>query len=113
MDWGDESIKKRFLPRLAGGTVGAYALSEAESGSDAFALRTRADRDGDDWILNGTKLWITSGAEAEIYLVFASIDLSHGYKGITAFIVERDFEGFSVGKLRKTNSASVHRARRS
>ncbi|MCH7777831.1 MAG: acyl-CoA dehydrogenase [Gemmatimonadetes bacterium] len=98
MDWGDESIKQRFLPRLAGGTVGAYALSEAGSGSDAFALRTRAERDGDDWILNGTKLWITNGAEAEIYVVFASIDLSKGYKGITAFIVERGFEGFSVGK---------------
>ena len=97
-DWGDDSIKQRFLTRLAGGTVGAYALSEAESGSDAFALRCRADQDGDDWVLNGTKLWITNGNEAEIYIIFATIDPSKGYKGITAFIVERDFEGFTVGK---------------
>jgi alkylation response protein AidB-like acyl-CoA dehydrogenase len=98
MDWGSDSIKERFLTRLAGGTVGAYALSEAESGSDAFALRCRAEPDGDDWILNGTKLWITNGNEAEIYVIFATIDPSKGYKGITAFIVERDFEGFAVGK---------------
>ena len=78
--------------------MGSYALSEAGSGSDAFALATRAERDGDDWILNGRKLWITNGAEAGVYLVFANANPTAGYKGITAFIVERDFSGFAVGK---------------
>ncbi len=97
-DWGTDALKQRLLPKLAGGTVGAYALSEAESGSDAFGLQTRAEQDGDDWILTGTKLWITNGEEAEIYLVFATVDPTLGYKGITAFMIERDFDGFSVGK---------------
>jgi alkylation response protein AidB-like acyl-CoA dehydrogenase len=83
---------------LAGGTVGAYALSEAGSGSDAFSLAARAEQKNGDWILNGTKLWITNGAEAEIFVVFATVNPSKGYKGITAFVVEREFDGFSVGK---------------
>jgi alkylation response protein AidB-like acyl-CoA dehydrogenase len=96
--WGSEDVKRRYLPRLAGGTVGAYALSEASSGSDAFALQTRAERHGGNWVLNGRKLWITNGGEAEIFLVFANADFPAGYKGITAFMVERDSPGFSVGK---------------
>jgi alkylation response protein AidB-like acyl-CoA dehydrogenase len=96
--WGSGDIKQRYLPRLAGGTVGAYALSEPGSGSDAFALATRATRQGDDWVLTGRKLWITNGAEAEIYIVFANADPEAGYKGITAFVIERGYPGFSVGK---------------
>ena len=96
--WADDDQKARILPRLASDTVGAYALSESGSGSDAFALACRATQDGDDWILNGQKLWITNGNEAGIFIVFATVDPSAGYKGITAFIVERDFEGFTVGK---------------
>ncbi|MDZ7778634.1 MAG: acyl-CoA dehydrogenase [Gemmatimonadota bacterium] len=96
--WGSEELKARYFPRLASDTVGAYALSEAGSGSDAFALSCRAHQDGDDWILNGQKLWITNGNEAGIYIVFATVDPDAGYRGITAFIVERDFDGFSVGK---------------
>jgi alkylation response protein AidB-like acyl-CoA dehydrogenase len=96
--WADDNQKSRYLPRLASDTVGAYALSEAGSGSDAFALACRATQDGDDWILNGHKLWITNGNEAGIFIVFATMDPSAGYKGITAFIVEKEFEGFSVGK---------------
>ncbi|MDH3291196.1 MAG: acyl-CoA dehydrogenase [Gemmatimonadota bacterium] len=98
LDWGSEALKQKYLPRLAAGTVGAYALSEAGSGSDAFALACRAERDGDAWVLNGAKLWITNGAEAEIYVVFATVDSTKGHKGITAFIVEREFPGFTVGK---------------
>ena len=90
--------KSRFLTRLAAGTVGAYALSEAGSGSDAFALATRARPDGDDWILDGRKLWITNGGEAGIYIVFANAKPELGYKGITAFLVERETPGFGVGK---------------
>jgi alkylation response protein AidB-like acyl-CoA dehydrogenase len=97
-DWGSDALKQRFLPKLAGGTVGAYAPSEPESGSDAFGLQARAVQDGDDWVVTGTKLWTTNGEEAEIYLVFATIDPALGYKGITAFMIERDFDGFSVGK---------------
>ena len=88
----------RWMPRLCRDTVGAYALSEASSGSDAFALQTRAVPKGDDWVLNGRKLWITNGAEAGLYIVFATVDPSKGYKGITAFVVERDSRGFAVGK---------------
>jgi alkylation response protein AidB-like acyl-CoA dehydrogenase len=98
LDWGSDELKQKYLPRLAEGTVGAYALSEAGSGSDAFALACRAEPDGDDWVLNGTKLWITNGGEAEIFVVFATVDPSKGHKGITTFIVEKDFEGFTVGK---------------
>jgi alkylation response protein AidB-like acyl-CoA dehydrogenase len=96
--WGNTGQKQRFLPMLASDTVGAYALSEAGSGSDAFALACRATRDGDDWLLNGHKLWITNGNEAGIFIVFATVDPELGYRGITAFIVESGTEGFSVGK---------------
>ncbi len=96
--WGTQEQMGRFLPRLASGTVGAYALSEAGSGSDAFALALRAEPQGDDWVLNGRKLWITNGAEAGIYIVFGNVDAELGYKGITAFLVERDMPGFQVGK---------------
>ena len=98
LHWGTDDQKRRYLPRLAEDTVGAYALSEASSGSDAFALQTRATRDGDGWLLTGRKLWITNAAEAGIYLVFANADPEAGYKGITCFIVERDTPGFQVGK---------------
>ncbi len=98
LDWGSESLQRKYLPRLAAGTVGAYALSEAGSGSDAFGLACRATPDGDAWVLNGAKLWITNGAEAEVYVVFATVDPAKGYKGITTFIVERGFAGFTVGK---------------
>ncbi len=96
--WGSDDLKDRILPRLAADAVGAYALSEAGSGSDAFALQCRAQADGDDWILTGQKLWITNGAEASLFIVFATVDPDAGYRGITAFIVERDAEGFTVGK---------------
>jgi len=98
MKWGNDEIKKKYMPQLASGRVGAYALSEASSGSDAFALKTKAVDRGDHWELNGQKLWITNGNEAEIFIVFATIDADAGYKGITAFIVEKGFEGFAVGK---------------
>ncbi len=96
--YGNDAQKQKYLPRLTGNTVGAYALSEAGSGSDAFGLATRAEKSGDGWVLDGRKLWITNGAEAEIYVIFANADPSAGYRGITAFIVERGFPGFSVGK---------------
>ena len=96
--WSSPEQQREVLPRLATDTVGAYALSEAGSGSDAFALACRAEQDGGDWVLNGHKLWITNGNEAGIYIVFATVDPSAGYKGITAFLVDRDSEGFSVGK---------------
>ncbi len=96
--WANEDQKRRFLPRLAADTVGAYALSEAGSGSDAFALATQAEDRGDHFLLTGRKLWITNAAEAGLFLVFATVDPSAGYRGITAFLVERDFPGFHVGK---------------
>ena len=96
--WGTDDIRQRYLPRLAASAVGAYALSEAGSGSDAFALATRARQDGDAFVLTGRKLWITNANEADIFIVFATVDPSAGYRGITAFIVERGFAGFSVGK---------------
>jgi alkylation response protein AidB-like acyl-CoA dehydrogenase len=95
--YGSDDIKSRYLPRLTSGTVGAYALSEPSSGSDAFGLQTTATRSGSDFVLNGRKMWITNGAEAEIYVVFATADRAAGYKGITAFVVERGFPGFRVG----------------
>ncbi len=98
VNFANEEMKKKYLPQLAMEKVGAYALSEAGSGSDAFALKARAEKKGDEYILNGNKLWITNGAEAEIFLVFANINPEAGYKGITGFVVEKDFEGFSVGK---------------
>ncbi|MGK0360747.1 MAG: alkylation response protein AidB-like acyl-CoA dehydrogenase [Bradymonadia bacterium] len=96
--WGTEEQKTKYLTKLATQKVGAYALSEPSSGSDAFALKCKAVKDGDDYILNGTKLWITNGKEASYYLVMANVDFDKGYRGITTFIVEREFEGFSVGK---------------
>jgi alkylation response protein AidB-like acyl-CoA dehydrogenase len=96
--YGSDYIKSTYLPQLSTDKVGAYALSEPGSGSDAFGLRTRAEQQGGRWILTGRKLWITNGAEAEIYVIFANADPAAGYKGITAFVVERSFPGFAVGK---------------
>jgi butyryl-CoA dehydrogenase/short/branched chain acyl-CoA dehydrogenase len=96
--WTTDEQKKRYLPRQAADTVGAYALSEASSGSDAFAMQTRAEKKGSDYVLNGRKLWITNGKEAGVFILFATLDPAAGYKGITAFIVEKSFPGFSVGK---------------
>ncbi len=96
--WGSDSQKERFLPRMAADTVGAYALSEAGSGSDAFALACRATEDGDGWVITGQKLWITNGNEADLFIIFANVNPEAGYKGITAFLVERGTEGFTVGK---------------
>jgi alkylation response protein AidB-like acyl-CoA dehydrogenase len=98
MRYGNADQHRRYLPRLATDMVGAYALSEAGSGSDAFALQTRARQEGDEWILDGTKLWITNGGEAGLFIVFANVDPEQGYKGITAFLVDRDTPGFAVGK---------------
>ena len=96
--YGSDAQKSKYLPMLASEVVGAYALSESGSGSDAFGLATRAEKRGDMWVLNGQKLWITNGAEAGIFIVFANADPSAGYRGITAFIIEREFKGFKVGK---------------
>lgn len=96
--WGNAGLQEKYLPRLAREWVGAYCLSESSSGSDAFALKCRAEKKDGKWILNGNKLWITNGKEASFFIVFANIDPSKGYKGITAFIVEKDFKGFTVGK---------------
>ena len=96
--WGNADVHQRYLPRLAASTVGAYALSEAGAGSDAFALTTRAREDGDAYVLNGRKLWITNGNEADLFIVFATMNPDAGYRGITAFLVERGFSGFTVGK---------------
>jgi alkylation response protein AidB-like acyl-CoA dehydrogenase len=96
--WGSEALKAKYLPQLCGEKVGAYALSEAGSGSDAFALATRGTKVDGGFRLTGRKLWITNGGEAEIFIVFANVDPSAGYRGITAFIVEKGFDGFTVGK---------------
>jgi len=96
--WATDAQKQAWLPRLATDTVGAYALSESGSGSDAFALQTRAVLQGSDYVLNGRKLWITNAKEAGLFVLFASIDPSAGYKGITAFLIEKNFPGFTVGK---------------
>ena len=96
--WGNEAQKKKFLPRLAQDTVGAYALSEPASGSDAFSLTTQAREDGEFYVLNGRKLWITNAKEAGLFILFATLNRELGYKGITAFLVERDSPGFAVGK---------------
>ena len=96
--WGRDEINRQYLPKLASGMIGAYALSEAGSGSDAFAMTTRAtERDG-EWILSGRKLWITNGHEADLFIVFATVNPEAGHRGVTAFLVERGFPGFSVGK---------------
>jgi butyryl-CoA dehydrogenase/short/branched chain acyl-CoA dehydrogenase len=96
--WANDDQKKRYLPKIAADTLGAYALSEAGSGSDAFALQTKAELKGTDYVLNGRKLWITNGKEAGLFILFATIDASKGYKGITAFLIEKNFPGFTVGK---------------
>jgi alkylation response protein AidB-like acyl-CoA dehydrogenase len=98
LKWGNDDVQQRYLPKLASAAVGAYALSEAGSGSDAFALATRAREDGDGYLLTGRKLWITNGNEADLFIVFATVNPAAGYKGITAFVVERGFPGFTVGK---------------
>jgi alkylation response protein AidB-like acyl-CoA dehydrogenase len=98
MRWGNAEQKQRYLPKLASSWVGSYALSEQGSGSDAFALQARAERKHDGWSLQGRKLWITNAAESSLFIVLANVDPSQGYRGITAFLVERDTPGFSVGK---------------
>jgi alkylation response protein AidB-like acyl-CoA dehydrogenase len=96
--WGTAEQHGRHLPRLAATAVGAYALSEPDAGSDAFALSTRAVRDGDGYVIQGRKVWITNGREADLFIVFATLDPSAGYRGITAFLVERGAAGFTVGR---------------
>jgi alkylation response protein AidB-like acyl-CoA dehydrogenase len=96
--WGSDDAKRRYLPKMASNVIGAYALSEAGSGSDAFAMATRARERGGDWLITGRKLWITNGNEADLFIVFANADPEAGYRGITAFLVERGAEGFTVGK---------------
>jgi alkylation response protein AidB-like acyl-CoA dehydrogenase len=96
--WASSEQKARYFPRLTTDLLGAFALSEPGSGSDAFALATRAERRGNQWALTGRKFWITNGAEAGLFIIFANTDPSKGYKGITAYLVERDFTGFSIGK---------------
>jgi alkylation response protein AidB-like acyl-CoA dehydrogenase len=98
MRWASDAQKAAYLPKLASGTVGAYALSESGSGSDAFAMGTRATERGDGFILNGRKLWITNGGEADLFIIFANVNPDAGYRGITAFLVERGFPGFTVGR---------------
>jgi alkylation response protein AidB-like acyl-CoA dehydrogenase len=96
--WASDDLKRRYLPKLASSLVGAYALSEAGSGSDAFALTTRAREEADAYVISGRKLWITNGNEADVFIVFATVNPEAGYRGITAFVVERGFDGFTVGK---------------
>src|SRR2546427_6510405 len=96
--WGSDDIKRRYLPKLAANTIGAYALSEAGSGSDAFAMATRATEQGDSYALTGCKLWITNGNEAALFIVFANVNPDAGYRGITAFLLERGFDGFTGGR---------------
>jgi butyryl-CoA dehydrogenase/short/branched chain acyl-CoA dehydrogenase len=96
--WASEDQKKRYLPKMTVDTLGAYALSEAGSGSDAFALQTKAELKGNEFVLNGHKLWITNGKEAGLFILFATVDAAKGYKGITAFLIEKNFPGFTVGK---------------
>ncbi len=98
LKWGNEKLQAKYLPKMASEWVGAYALSESSSGSDAFALKLKAELQGDKYILNGSKLWITNGKEANVFICFANVDFGKGYKGITAFVVEKSFKGFSVGK---------------
>jgi len=98
LNYGTEAQKQKYVTRLCKNTVGAYCLSEAGSGSDAFALQTRAEDKGDHYLINGRKLWITNGNEAGIFIVFVNIDPAKGYKGITAFIIEKEFSGFTVGR---------------
>ena len=99
--WGTDRVKQTWLPKLATGTLGSFCLSEPVSGSDAFALQTKAEKTGDGYKINGSKMWITNAMEAGFYIVFANLDPSKGYKGITAFIVERETPGFSIAKKEK------------
>ncbi|CAI5440014.1 unnamed protein product [Caenorhabditis angaria] len=114
LDHGNEEQKLEYLPKLCQGTLGSFAISEAEAGSDAFALKTIAKKDGDHYIINGSKSWITNSSEAGVFVVFANIDPSLGYKGITCFIVDRNQEGVSVGKeedklgIRASSTCQVH-----
>ena len=101
LNFGNDAQKAKYLPKMCAEWVGSYALSESSSGSDAFALKARAQLDGDHYILNGSKLWITNGAEASLFIVMANVDPSQGYRGITSFIVERDTPGFKIGKKKK------------
>lgn len=101
LKYGTGESKRKWLPRLATDTVGSFCLSEPASGSDAFALRTRAEKKGKSYVLNGSKMWITNSMEANFFIVFANLEPSKGYKGITAFIVEKDTKGFSVAKKEK------------
>src|SRR5206468_7011352 len=96
--WGTDEVKGRYLPKMATDTIGAYALSEAGSGSDAFAMTTRAADCGGEFVMTGRKLWITNANEASLFIVFANVNPDDGYRGITAFLVERGFGGFTVGK---------------
>ena len=107
--WANEEQKKKYLPRLAADTIGSYALSEAGSGSDAFALQTRATKRGDDYVLNGQKLWITNAKEAGLFIVFATLDPAAGYKGITAFLVEKGCGALRWAR-RKTSWVFARRA---
>jgi alkylation response protein AidB-like acyl-CoA dehydrogenase len=100
-NWADAALKKTWLPKLATGTVGSFCLSEPASGSDAFALQTKAEKTADGYKLNGSKMWITNSMEAGVFIVFANLDPSKGYKGITAFVVEKDTPGFSIAKKEK------------
>jgi len=112
--WANDDQKRRYCPRLAANLPASYCLSESGSGSDAFALATRAVADGDVFRLTGEKMWITNGAEARLFLIFATVDPSLGYKGITAFLIERDFPGFEVGKkedklgIRASSTVTLH-----
>lgn len=96
--WANDAQKEKYLTKMAREWVGAYALSESTSGSDAFALKLRAEDKGDHFVLNGNKLWITNAKEAGLFIAFANMNPTAGYKGITAFLVEKDFKGFTVGK---------------
>src|SRR5262245_4261946 len=96
--WATPEQKKRYLPRMAADTAGAYALSEAGSGSDAFAMQTRAELRGSEYVVNGRKLWITNAKEAGLFVLFATVDPAAGYKGVTEFIIEKEFPGFTIGK---------------
>lgn len=101
LNYGDANIKKTWLPKLSTGTVGSFCLSEPISGTDAFALQTKAEKTADGYKINGSKMWITNSMEAGFFIVFANLDPSKGYKGITAFIVDKDTPGFSVAKKEK------------
>lgn len=101
LKWGTQEFKRKWLPKLATNTVGAFCLSEPSSGSDAFALKTKATKTADGYTISGSKMWITNSMEAGFFIVFANLDPSKGYKGISAFIVEKGMEGFSIAKKEK------------